>query len=229
VNPIGVAPSDVSAAGDVASRLEDATPAGHGPGLVRQPPCNAAARAPPAPTPSRGLSRFVQLDSKRRFDRAAAERWFRREAAVLTSAPARRPTQERRLEHKRSCLAGPSGSVAIAGTVAAAGSISAVECTSRASHDDSATAFAFAGRTPGVDVPAGTHRVRSRDFPDASARSPHLALPADNRYLTEEAHMPQELALVKGRGPRRCPGGPNTVCQGRGRPRATFTAIGAAP
>ena len=39
----------------------------------------------------RPLLRFVQLDSKRRFDRAAAERWFRREAAVLTSAPVRRP------------------------------------------------------------------------------------------------------------------------------------------
>jgi hypothetical protein len=38
----------------------------------------------------RALLVVVQLDSKRRFDRAAAERWFRREAAVLTSAPARR-------------------------------------------------------------------------------------------------------------------------------------------
>jgi hypothetical protein len=39
----------------------------------------------------RALLVVVQLDSKRRFDRAAAERWFRREAAVLTGAPARRP------------------------------------------------------------------------------------------------------------------------------------------
>src|SRR4051795_932028 len=46
---------------------------------------DAESRAAPA-----ALSRFVQLDSERRFDRAAAERWFRREAAVLTSAPARR-------------------------------------------------------------------------------------------------------------------------------------------
>jgi hypothetical protein len=34
---------------------------------------------------------FVQLDSERRLDRAASDRWFRRGAAVLTCAPAVRP------------------------------------------------------------------------------------------------------------------------------------------
>ena len=51
-----------------------------------------AARSPAFPQSRSGpVLLVVQLDSERRLDRAAADRWFRLGAAVSTSAPARRP------------------------------------------------------------------------------------------------------------------------------------------